>query len=82
MIICEIIGLYVAILLCLALITFLYSLSLSGSLDEIDAYSIAVSFCTIMAILLLLASILFVQFRHYPEHFGYTAIEEAEESEE
>ena len=82
MIICETIGFYVAIWVCLASLTFIFSLVGSGSLDKINENSITASFFAVMAILLFIVSIFFVQFKHYPEQFGYTVIEEVEESEE
>ena len=81
MIICETIGFFVAIWVCLALIVFLFSVFMSGSPDKIDENSITCSFFAVMTILLLLVSIFFVQFRHHPEQFGYTEIEEVEEVE-
>lgn len=82
MIICETIGLFVTIWVCSALIIFLFSVFVSGSPDKIDVNTLFGSYFAVITILLLIASILFVQFRHHPEQFGYTAIEEVEETAE
>ena len=78
----ESIGLFVTILVCLGVFTFIFSLFISDSKQVIDEDTILPSFFVIMLVLLLFASIFFVQFKHYPEKFGYTAIEEVEEVEE
>ena len=82
MIICETIGLFVAVMLCIGVAALILSVFISGSDNLVDNEDVLiVSFASVIVILVLIASIFFVQFRHYPEEFGYTAIEEVEETE-
>ena len=81
MIICETIGLFVAIMVCVAVLALILCAFFSGDVVDLDDDAYIVSFCGIMVLLVFIASVEFVQFRHYPEQFGYTAIEEVEEVE-
>lgn len=79
MIIFEAIGLFIVVLVGIVLLALLCSCFICGS--DIDEKSMEISFFYMIVVLLFIASILFVQFKHYPEKFGYTAIEEVEEVE-
>lgn len=81
MILFETIGLFIIALGCIVGLTLLFSFFISSEFSLEDEAVITSSICVIV-FLLLIASITFVQFRHYPEKFGYTAIEEVEEVEE
>lgn len=79
MIICETIGLFVVIWVCIALLTLFCAFFVSG--ESIDEEKFTISFFGVMLFLFLIVSVVLVQFKHYPEQFGYTAIEEVEEVE-
>lgn len=80
MIIFETIGLFIAALVGIVGLALLWAAIIDGTTD-LDETSILFGFICAIVFLLLITSILFVQFRHYPEKFGYTAIEEVEEVE-
>lgn len=82
MIIFETIGLFIVALVCIGAITLLCSFFISGDKFLDDDKAFIISFFCVIVFLLFIASIYLVQFRHYPEKFGYTAIEEVEEVEE
>lgn len=80
MIIFETMGLFIVALGCMGALTLFGAFFICG--PKIDKESIEISFFGVIVALLFIASIFFVQFKHYPEKFGYTAIEEVEEVEE
>lgn len=80
MIIFETMGLFIVALGCMGALTLFGSFFIGG--PKINEESIVISFFGVIVALLFIASVFFVQFRHYPEKYGYTVIEEVEEVEE
>lgn len=80
MIIFETMGIFIVALGCMGALTLFGAFFICGT--KMDEESIVISFFGVIVALLFIVSIFFVQFRHYPEKFGYTAIEEVEEVEE